>query len=122
VGEDFLRKKTEQFVRLRGVEFARLIGRHLFSSVAPREAVETIGSLVSPITPPSGTKLWSRNEEDGSISFFAGRERCISVPTVRAQDLRDLVSAGKSVGEIVDINLALQQARVRLTPITEDAQ
>jgi hypothetical protein len=118
VGEDFLRKKTEQFVRRRGVDFMRLIDRHLFSGAPAREATETTGSLSSPKPLPTGTKLWSKVEGDGSVSFFAGRDRCVTVPETRARELRPLIEAGTSVNEVVIVDSALGQVRIRLTPIT----
>lgn len=122
MGEDFLRKKTDQFQRLRGVEFTRLIERHLFSGSPANEAIETTGSLSSPTLPAPGTKLWSRIEDDGSVSFFTGGDRCATVPETRAHELRPLIEAGTSIGEVVDVDSSLGQIRVRLTPINGDGR
>jgi hypothetical protein len=116
VGEDFLRKKTDQFQRLRGVQFTKLVERHLFSGIRATEVTETTGSLSSQNAPAPGTKLWPRVEDDGSVSFFAGNDRCVTVPGVRAQDLRPLVETGTSIGEVVTVDASLGHVRVRLTP------
>ena len=116
MGEDFLRKKTDQFQRLRGLQFTKLIERHLFSGSPAREAIETTGALSSPQAPPPGTKLWPRLEDDRSVSFFSGNERCVTVPETRAHELRPLVEAGASVGEVINVDPTLGHVRVRLTP------
>jgi hypothetical protein len=95
VGEDVLRKKTDQFQRLRGVQFTKLIERHLFSGSPAREAIETTGAI------------------DRSHSSPA--TRCVTVPETRAHELRPLVEAGTSVGEVIRRSISATSRR-RLPP------
>jgi hypothetical protein len=122
VGEDFIRKKNEQFVRLRAADFTRLIERHLFSGARAREATETTGALRAPQPPPVGAKVWPRLEDDGSVSFFSGSDLCATVPEMRARELRPLVEMGRTINEIVNIDSALGQVRIRLTPTNGESR
>jgi len=120
MGEDFLRKKTDQFIRLRNRGYERLIKRNLFSSSPAQEAIEMTGSLCASNPPPTGTRVWAQIEEDGSVCFFAGPEACVRVPEARARDLRPLIERGTIIGEILASDPEFGHIRLRLTLLHGD--
>lgn len=113
MGEDFLRNKTEQFVRYRNRGYARLVEANLLSGLPAEESTEVTGAACSTTPPKIGEYVWPHAASDGSVVFYAGDEECVRVPPARAGDLPKLIQDGSVVGQIVDTDAELGHVRLR---------
>jgi hypothetical protein len=60
MGEDFLRRKNESFIRYRDDVFKSAIEPDLFSDASATECVRIVGTIPEGATPAVGDELWAQ--------------------------------------------------------------
>jgi hypothetical protein len=116
MGEDFLRKQSDRFVRTRNRGFSRLVEQNIFTGNPVNASLETTGTQCGEPQPP-GTRVLPHVHSDGSVAFYRGDLECARVPQSRAKELNDLVRGGTVVGVVVSTDPDLGHVRLRLTPM-----
>ena len=78
MGEDFLRRRNDRFVRQRDACFRMLLERNLFSMIPPPITTTVYGSILQTVA--ANTELWCPELELGHpIRFYRGQEPSVEV-------------------------------------------
>ena len=106
MGEDFLRRKNERFVRLRDAYFERIIERDLFSDHHAAERTELIGRSSKASELAVGDELWADMTDSGSdAQFFRGDQEAVICNGRSADHLRQQASTnGIVIAKVAEID------------------
>lgn len=89
MGEDFLRRKSESFVRRRDAYFVELVEPDLFAATHAREQTEVVGQVAAGIALELGDELWSPpSAKSESVRFFRGDREAVICDGLSAEHLR----------------------------------
>lgn len=119
MGEDFLRKKTERFIRCRQRDIDHLLETTLLSGIPAAESIEITGAACTSPLPTPGSFLWPNTEKDGSVTFFDGDQECVWISPARAQDIPGLTSGNGMIGQVIETDPELDSVTIRFVPNTE---
>ena len=106
MGEDFLRRRNDRFVRQRDAALGRLTERNLFSTVPPTATTAVHGFVLHPVV--TGMELWSvQLGADRPIHFYRGAELCVEVTGTAAESLmRAFASSGAELlAEVIELDV-----------------
>lgn len=121
MGEDFIRRRNDRFLRLRDVRFARLVERDLFSGADPQCVTDVPGTVLPDSAVSPGERVWGQADRDGeSITFYRGDTPVVRVSEPTAEGLlagfdRD---AETLVGVVTEVDTANAIAIMRLCEVT----
>ncbi len=104
VGQDFLRRKNDRFVRQRDQRFAEQTCDDLLAVIPPAMVVSLCGTAVGPVT--LAQELWTPEVTgDGPIEFYYGEQRAVRLDGAAAKHLRDQCADSHSqvVAQVVDL-------------------
>lgn len=100
MGEDFLRRKNESFVRRRDAHFERLVEPDLFSESDAHEHIEVMGRIVEGTRLSAGDELWAPAVPTAEpVPFFYGDRPALVCDGPAAEHLRD--EAARAHGGII---------------------
>jgi hypothetical protein len=103
MGEDFLRRKNESFVRRRDAHFRRLVEPDLFSESDAHQHIEVVGRIVHGTQLSAGDELWAPDVPTSDpVPFFRGDRVALVCDGPAAEHLRD-EAAGARGGIIAKV-------------------
>jgi len=104
MGEDFLRRRNDRFIRQRDARFMQLIERDLFTALPPETITTTIGWVLAAVEPAN--ELWCHKAQAGTgLRFFKGDQLAIEVAAADAASLVELYgSETPLVAEVVEVD------------------
>jgi len=100
VGENFLRRKSESFVRRRDAHFQRLVEPDLFSESYAHEHIEVVGRIVHGSELSAGDELWAPDVPSSKpVPFFHGDRVALICEGPAAEHLRN--EAARARGGVI---------------------
>ena len=88
MGQDFLRRKNDGFIRQRDKRFADQTERDLLGAIPPEMVVNLCGTAVGPVT--VAEELWTPEvTPDGPIEFYRGDSLAVRLDGPAAAHLRE---------------------------------
>ena len=105
MGEDFLRRKNETFVRRRDAHFERIIEPDLFSDTHAQERIEVIGRVANGIELVAGDELWASDTSSAKeVRLFRGDQEAVICQGPAAQHLSEEVTTGGTmIAKIMEV-------------------
>jgi hypothetical protein len=118
MGEDFLKRRNDRFIRQRDAYFVALVEPDLFSELAPITTATIYGAILNAV--PANCELWTPEiNAGGPIRFYNGDEPAVEVEGAAAEHLsREYGNIGAPlVAQVVDSDLdeGIVRLRVRST-------
>lgn len=87
MGEDFLRRRNDRFIRQRDARFVEEIGPDLFSACLPDAVVNVCGTALGDVS--SGDELWaSEVNPTGPVNFYRGNLPAVGLDGPAADHVR----------------------------------
>lgn len=123
MGQDFIRRRSDRFRRLRDENFTRLVEPNLFSETNPRCVTAVPGMVLPQAAVSSGDHLWA--ETDGAaerIRFFRGDTPVVEVSADAALALGASLESGGGmlIGLVTEVDEQNALATLRLCDATAD--
>lgn len=104
MGQDFLRKKNDRFMRQRDQRFAAQTSDDLLAAIPPEMVVNLCGRAVGPVM--IAQELWTPEvSSDGPIEFYCGEQPAVRLEGAAAAHLREQCAESHSqvVAQVVDL-------------------
>lgn len=104
MGQDFLRRKNDRFVRQRDKRFAAQTSDDLLAMIPPEMVVNLCGRAVGPVM--LAQELWTPEvNNEGPIEFYCGELPAVRLEGAAATHLRDQCAEPHSqiVARVVDL-------------------
>ena len=104
MGQDFLRRKNDRFVRQRDQRFAEQTCDDLLAAIPPEMVVNLCGRAVGPVM--LAQELWTPEvTAEGPIQFYSGEQPAVCLDGAAAKHLREQCAASHSqvVARVVDV-------------------
>ena len=105
MGEDFLRRKNETFVRRRDAHFEQIIEPDLFSDTHAQERIEVIGRVANGIELVAGDELWAPDTSSAKeVRLFRGDQEAVICQGPDAQHLsEEATTGGTMIAKIMEV-------------------
>lgn len=119
MGQDFIRRKNDRFVRQRDAYFAEQTASDLFSDLSPEMIVSLCGTAVGPVT--LAQELWTPAfTAGGPIEFFCGDDPKVRLEGTAADLLRAQYAQPHSsvVAQVVEVeeDHGIVKIKIGVTP------
>lgn len=104
MGEDFLRRRNDRFIRQRDARFAEEMGPDLFSACRPDAVVNACGTALGDVN--SGDELWAPEvDPSGPVNFYRGNLPAVRLDGPAADHVRAECVAGAApvVAQVVQV-------------------
>jgi hypothetical protein len=104
MGQDFIRRKNDRFVRQRDAYFAEQTASDLFSTMSPEMVVSLCGTAVGPVI--VAQELWTPElTAGGPIEFYCGENPAVRLEGAAADHLRSQCAQPHSsmVAQVVEV-------------------
>src|SRR4051812_9534092 len=96
MGEDFLRRRSDRFVRRRDAQFAEELGPDLLSACTPNVSVGVCGTALGHVR--LGSELWAPAiGPSGPIQFYEGASPAVRLDGPPAEHVRRGFAGGAPV-------------------------